>query len=144
MGQYHFVCNIDKKEYLDPHRMGDGLKLLEFGCSASGTMLGLAILLAEQNGRGGGDLRGKHGVIGSWAGDRITLIGDYFDADDPVAGALSETPWQQDSDEGPWREISGEVREALQGDQYVAEELRPDIKAKYDALLFGQETKGQS
>ena len=47
MGQYYKVCNIDKGEYLDAHSFGDGLKLLEFGASGGGTMLGLAILLAH-------------------------------------------------------------------------------------------------
>lgn len=40
MGQYHYVVNLDKKQYLRPHRFGDGLKLLEFGSSGQGTMLG--------------------------------------------------------------------------------------------------------
>lgn len=56
MGQYYFPVNIDKREYIHPHKFGDGLKLMEFGSSGSGTMLGLAILLASGNGRGGGDL----------------------------------------------------------------------------------------
>jgi hypothetical protein len=56
MGQYHLVVNLDRKEFIHPHRFGDGLKLLEFGCSADGTLTGLAILLACSNGRGGGDL----------------------------------------------------------------------------------------
>ena len=29
MGQYHYTVNLDKKEYLVPHKLGDGLKLLE-------------------------------------------------------------------------------------------------------------------
>jgi hypothetical protein len=79
MGQYYLVVNIDKKQYLDPHRCGDGLKLLEFGCSANGTLTALAVLLADGNGRGGGDLRSQHPIIGTWAGDRIVVAGDYAD-----------------------------------------------------------------
>jgi hypothetical protein len=56
VGQYHYVVNLDKREFLHPHRFGDGLKLMEFGCSTEGTLTGLAILLACSNGRGGGDL----------------------------------------------------------------------------------------
>ena len=91
MGQYHFICNLDRKEFLHPHRMGDGLKLLEFGSSGDGTMTGLAILLATSNGRGGGDLMldtDKRGdllaeyVVGRWAGDRIAIIGDYHEPTD--------------------------------------------------------------
>jgi len=85
MGQYYYVVNIDKKQFLHPHKFGHGLKLLEFGCSAGGTLLGLACLLADGNGRGGGDLYHDEnhpdaGLIGSWAGDRIVVAGDYGDA----------------------------------------------------------------
>lgn len=78
MGQYYLIVNIDKHQYLHPHKFGDGLKLLEFGCSF-GTMCGLAILLADGNNRGNGDLRSDNPIIGSWAGDRIVVAGDYAD-----------------------------------------------------------------
>jgi hypothetical protein len=71
--------NLDKQQYIHPHKFGDGLKLLEFGCSANGTLTGLAILLADGNNRGGGDLRSDDPIIGSWAGDRIVVAGDYAD-----------------------------------------------------------------
>jgi len=79
MGQYHIVVNLDKKQWLEPHAFGEGTKLMEFGCSAQGTMLALAVLLADSNGRGGGDLRSENPIIGSWAGDRIVIAGDYGD-----------------------------------------------------------------
>ncbi len=31
MGQYYYIVNIDKHEYLHPHKFNDGLKLLEAG-----------------------------------------------------------------------------------------------------------------
>ncbi len=79
MGQYYYIVNIDKQEYLHPHYFGDGLKLMEFGNSAQGTLLGLTILLADGNGRGGGDCHSDDPLIGSWAGDRIVIAGDYAD-----------------------------------------------------------------
>lgn len=79
MGQYYKIVNLDKREYIDPSKFGDGLKLLEFGCSASGTLCGLAILLADGNNRGGGDLGSDDPVVGSWAGNRIVVAGDYAD-----------------------------------------------------------------
>ena len=99
MGQYHKVVNLDKKEYLHPHELGDGLKLMEFGASAMGTMTALALLLACSNGRGGGDFHNtqsktKEGypvndvdpsameLIGSWAGCRIAIVGDYAEDQD--------------------------------------------------------------
>lgn len=79
MGQYYYAVNITKKQYLNPHTFSDGAKLLEFGCSSEGMMTGLAILLSDGNNRGGGDLRSDNPIIGSWAGDKIVITGDYAD-----------------------------------------------------------------
>jgi len=56
MGQYYVIANLDKKEVIFPSAFDDGVKLLEMGCSASGTLLGLAVLTCDGNGRGGGDI----------------------------------------------------------------------------------------
>lgn len=109
MGQYYKVVNLDKKEFLHPHKFGDGLKLLEFGCSSVGTMTALAVLLSVGNGRGGGDIESTSVIVGSWAGDRIAIIGDYVgeeefeitckdligytDISDLVLSALKEDEW---------------------------------------------------
>ena len=92
MGQYHLIANLDKREYLYPHEFGDGFKRMEFGQSAGGTLTGLAVLLAATNGRGGGDFcdPGVDDPVGSerwlpsgrWVGDRIAIIGDYFENGD--------------------------------------------------------------
>lgn len=87
MGQYHLVVNLDKRQFIHPHQLGDGLKLLEFGCSGEGgVMTALAVLLAcssRQGGRGGGDFTtDREQIVGSWAGDRIAIIGDYAEPDD--------------------------------------------------------------
>jgi len=79
MGQYYKIVNLDKKQYIVPHACNDGAKLMEFGLSSLGTMSCLAILLANGNGRGGGDLHSQDPIIGSWAGDRIVITGDYAD-----------------------------------------------------------------
>lgn len=57
MGQYYYVINPQKKEYLHPHVFGNGLKLMEFSCGSCSTLTGLALLLADKNtnGRGLGD-----------------------------------------------------------------------------------------
>jgi len=47
--------NLDKRSYLKPTALGDGLKLLEFG-DGGATLTALAILLAKDNGHGLGDL----------------------------------------------------------------------------------------
>ncbi len=79
MGQYYKIVNLDKEEFLDTYTFTDGAKLLEFGCSSEGCLTALAILLADGNGRGGGDLHSDNPIIGSWAGDRIVVAGDYAD-----------------------------------------------------------------
>jgi len=79
MGQYYYAVNLDKRQYIHPHKCGDGAKLMEFATSSLGMMSCLAILLADGNGRGGGDMRSQNRLIGSWAGDRIVIAGDYAD-----------------------------------------------------------------
>jgi hypothetical protein len=129
MGQYHFVCNLDKKEFLHPHKLGDGLKLMEFGCSAVGTLTGLTLLLAASNGeqgRGGGDYRYEdtHGIVGRWAGDRIAIIGDYWDDNDIPNYDTKDNPWNTadfDVEYRPgWTDISLEVRATVEKDSRMA------------------------
>jgi hypothetical protein len=70
------------------------MKLMEFGSSGDGTMKALAVLLASGNGRGGGDLRSADPLVGSWAGDRIMVVGDYSDIETETGnlyGDISET-----------------------------------------------------
>ena len=91
MGQYHKLYNLDKKEYVHAHRIGNGLKLMEQIGFDKSTSTALWLLVANSNGRGGGDARG-HPLIGRWAGDRIVVQGDYategdqaFISDDEIA-----------------------------------------------------------
>lgn len=111
MGQYWRPVNLDKKECLDPHALGCGLKLCEQLANSPGVGSALIILTAAMpEPRGGGDLdldRNWHGperkfpehnatpgpmpddypavaarTIGRWAGDRIALVGDYAEDGD--------------------------------------------------------------
>lgn len=84
MGQYHLTVNLDKKEYLNPHTLGCGLKLWEHIANHPGVGAALIVLLAASNGRGGGDFRcdDPNGIIGRWAGDRIAIVGDYGELSD--------------------------------------------------------------
>ena len=139
MGQYHYIANLDRKEYLRPTEFGDGLKLMEFGASGGGVLLGLAALLAEQNGRGLGDLHPwtdaelygedrtvpetgsedylMNEVVGRWAGDRVAVIGDYWEESDPVAGRIKGGPWSDDAEE--WTDVSPVVVKAIELDYYT-------------------------
>lgn len=92
MGQYWLPVNLTKREYIDPHKLGSGLKLWE-QVANEGVGRALIILLANfKERRGGGDLCYKNGepggegainpVIGRWAGDEVTLVGDYAEDTD--------------------------------------------------------------
>ena len=155
MGQYHFPVNWDKREFLNPHNFGDGLKLLEFGCSVNGTLTGLALLLAGQNkgaARGGGDMHPWHGgpgyegrenpflvseeyeqelmdnVIGRWVGDRISILGDYHEEDELLTDEKYGSPWYESAAEH-WTDISKVVVQTMCLDYYVRQAV--EEKATY-------------
>jgi len=81
MGQYFLLVNLDKREYIDPHKIGGLLKLWEW-CANDFCRI-LPFLLRKSDSTGGGDLRGPEGYdyAGRWAGDRVVLIGDYDSSD---------------------------------------------------------------
>lgn len=81
MGQYHEVYNLDKKERIHGHHIDNGLKLLEQVGHIASTATAVFLLLANSNGRGGGDAP-EHEMIGRWAGDRVLIQGDYAEAGD--------------------------------------------------------------
>ena len=81
MGQYHKVYNVDKKQYINPHEINNGLKLLEQVGHEHSTSTALFMLLANSNNRGGGDFK-DHCLIGTWSGDRIVVQGDYAEPKD--------------------------------------------------------------
>ena len=95
MGQYWKTVNLDKREFISPHKLGCGMKLWEQVNNAPGTPVALFILTtAMPEMRGGGDFN-QHPAIGRWAGDRVVTIGDYsVDSDLPKsripAGILYE------------------------------------------------------
>lgn len=157
MGQYYLVVNVDRGEYLHPHKFGDGLKLMEFGNSHCGTLLGLAVLLADGNGRGGGDLRTDNPIVGSWAGDRIVVAGDYADGGKFLPGDAPESELQKIADEcfteghqkaegvnlyhyaeAKFEDISDRVIEAIRGGEGSGHPL-----SKMDLKETGWRTKGE-
>lgn len=122
MGQYWMPVNLDKKEFVDPHKLGSGLKLVE----QLGTHVGTALIIltaAYREHRGGGDLdleENWHGpertipphntepgpmpegypdlakqVIGRWAGDRIAIVGDYAEDSDLPAEFEASKIWDK-------------------------------------------------
>ena len=121
MGQYYKIVNVKKRQYLNPHMFNDGMKLMEFGMSASGTLTALAVLLADGNGRGGGDLNSDNPIIGSWAGDPIVVAGDYADQGKFLpADKSEETLYSVCEDEG--EDISAKGSTAIDEILFVAKE----------------------
>lgn len=77
MGQYWIPVNLDKKEYIEPHKLACGLKLWEQLANEGVGLLDIDVPEA----RGGGDLD-PNPIIGRWAGDRIAIVGDYAEDSD--------------------------------------------------------------
>ena len=122
MGQYFFIVNLTKKEWLHPHAFNEGLKLMEFGCSANGTLTGLTLLLRKSDEGGGGDFHGEdNGYLGHWAGDEIVIVGDYDSSD------LYSTAREH------YKDISIEVRDLMLQDDYVREDWD---EAGYLSLMY--------
>ena len=117
MGQYFIVVNLDKKQFIHPHKFGDGLKLLEFGCSGCGTLTALTLLLRQSTDGGGGDYSGDNEFVGSWAGNKITIVGDYDES------KLFEKAFEE------YEDISIEIREAFKDDSHLAESLKEIVAA---------------
>lgn len=130
MGQYYYVVNVTKKQYLHPHKFGEGIKLLEFSQSAGGTMTALAALLADGNGRGGGDIGSSDPLVGSWAGDTIVIAGDYAD----------EGKFLSDEDIAAWKEKAADDEDMGEGTpnlHHYASVFYEDISGRMLAALAG-------
>lgn len=108
MSQYHYLCNFDKKEFVHPHKLGDGLKAREQVASGPGGIGSAMIyLMVCPEPRGGGDFN-PNDVMGRWHGDRVAIIGDYAEKGD--------TPWLEEGspwDRDGWHDISAEVARCL-------------------------------
>lgn len=118
MGQYHKLANITKKQVIDPMTLQDGWKLLEFG-QGGFTTIALTALLAVSNGRGGGDLNDIP-LWGSWAGDKIAVIGDYWESDE--AEKTGYPTWEQMESE--YTDVSIDIMKALiEGDTWLRGDL---------------------
>jgi hypothetical protein len=114
MGQYHIVVNWDKKEYINPHEIGLGLKQGEQLGAFNATMGDIIyLLLAISNGRGGGDvpMDGIEHLLGRWAGDRVFVAGDYAEPSDiSIEGKPDAYAAYGLVDEGDeWTNISSQI-----------------------------------
>ena len=75
MGQYHILVNVDKKEKVEPHGLGLGLKQYEHTGNFEGTLAdAMYILMMTSPARGGGDFPATE-ISGRWKGDRVLILG---------------------------------------------------------------------
>ena len=65
MGQYYFIINVDKKQYLHAHKYDNGLKLMEWSWVGNRLSNKMAHLMKK-----------------TWKGDRVYVVGDYADLED--------------------------------------------------------------
>jgi hypothetical protein len=80
------------------------LKLLEQVGFEKSASTALFLLLANSNGRGGGDAK-DHPMIGRWAGDRIVIQGDY--------AVSSDRAFISDEELETFTDISSDVKAML-------------------------------
>lgn len=143
MGQYYRLVNLDKEQYLDPHHCGDWAKLMELASSGCGMLACLAILLADGNGKGGGDLghydvnTGRYDsaddpMIGSWAGDRIVLCGDYSDPDTWVKTSTEEDPRRNLYEHAGqhFTDVSAHAVKAICRDSYMRQRFTENLRSR--------------
>ena len=66
MGQYHYRINLDKKQVIHPHQIGNGLKLKEqigWDYSTATVLVMLLAASSREGSRGGGDFTANHPLI---------------------------------------------------------------------------------
>jgi len=107
MGQYFVIVNLDKREFIHPHKLASGLKFWEILASQTAPRA-LAFLLRQSNEGGGGDIAessedNKKLFCGSWRADRIAIIGDYdksgiYQKCDDLEGMKSQNKFLKEND----------------------------------------------
>lgn len=112
MGQYHTLFNLDKLEVVNPHDLGFGAKQVEHTGFKGSLADILYVLTAYKTARGGGDFADDDGTFkGRWHGDRVAVIGDYYEESDLPAA---------------WAEALSDIGEPTKF-KSIADEIRPFV-----------------
>lgn len=142
MGQYYVIANTDRHEYISPWDAGSGAKLWEICMNDVSRVL--PYLLAQGANGSGGDPRLPWGEfertdgsvdwdayhealdaaypnLGRWAGDRITVVGDY---DESGLYAHVRESYTEISDD-----VREELREFLGEDVHLGGERDREVRA---------------
>jgi len=142
-GQYWFPVNLDKKEFIHPHKLGTGLRLWEQLADHPGTGAGLIILtsaMPEQRDSGDFDLEENQcfipdtekyfeiakRTIGRWAGDRIAIVGNYAKKSDLPHEFNADKIFDECS-KGIYKDISDDVCKVIEHElhgKFIGEGLR--------------------
>lgn len=118
MGEYFVICNLDRKEALDPGVFGHGYKPgdLLHGALNKGVLHGLLHLLSLSGSIKGVRERISDPLFGRWAGQRIAIVGDYYE------GLVADLTWEQEvqfvdvrNGQDGWIDISEHVVRAIGG-----------------------------
>lgn len=112
MGQYWKPVNLDKREFIHPHKLDSGLKLWEIITNANVGRALCILCAAMPEARGGGDLD-ECSTIGRWAGDRIVLIGDYAE-DSDLPPQYNASKIYEECNEGIYTDITEDVCKVLE------------------------------
>ena len=140
MGQYFKVVNKTKKEVLNPHTFGNGVKLWEFVSDGNGVLQGLGLLLAEGHTEYKDLISIPSTIIGRWHGDKITILGDYAHDKD------GNNIWDSMIDsEGylkkPWKDISVETYKTLLKDTWIGSRKAEQIRKHGTKFMMSDEKK---
>lgn len=133
MGQYWIPVNLDKKEFIHPHKLATGLKLWEQAANFPGTPCALLILTAAYyEKRGGGDLdltENWHGRERTFPKYNVAPAPMFSEIDYPKIAAAVCGRWAGD-------------RIAIVGDYAENSDLAPEHEAKtiYDRCHAETET----
>jgi len=140
MGQYFKVINKTKKEVLNPHTFGNGLKLWEFVSDGNGVLQGLGLLLAEGHVEYKDLIPKPSTIIGRWHGDKITILGDY--AQDKEGNNIWDTMLDSEGElKKSWKDISVETYKTLLKDTWVGNRKAEQIKKHGTKFMMSDEKK---
>jgi hypothetical protein len=127
MGQYFRVINKTKKELLNPHTFGSGLKIGEIISSRGEILQGLALLLAEGHIEYKDSIPKPSTIIGRWQGDKITILGDS--AYDKEGNNIWDTMCDSKAElKKLWKDISSETYSVLLENSPIRDRKAKQIK----------------
>jgi len=168
MGQYFLLVNLDKKEYVDPHKIGGLLKLWEWCVNRQANIIPWLLAKGPQDGTSLCRIqfrsefkdeedkksylnmiqeeaetpigKGHFKTAGRWAGDRIILIGDY---DESLLYDKVKEEYKEISDE-----LKDEFNEFVEVESFKLgkqlEGIRPDLIVGVEGFKVNPKMKAKS